>query len=57
MNEKDCGGSKVERTLYKDQKAYTVTENIGSYFGQTIVEVTFYSRKNPIFDYTVEEVL
>jgi hypothetical protein len=57
MNEKECGGSKIERTVYKDQRAYQVTETIGSYNGQALTEVTFYTRKNPIFDYTVEDVL
>jgi hypothetical protein len=57
MNEKDCGSQKVERVVHNGIKAYMVTEVIGSYSGQAINCVTFYTRKNPIFDYTVEDVL
>lgn len=57
MNEKECGSQKVERVVHNGIKAYMVTEVIGSYSGQAIMDTTFYTRKNPIFDYTVEDVL
>jgi len=55
MNE--CGKLVVERVVYNDQKAYRVTETIGSYIGQVQVIVTHYTRNNPMFDYTLETIL
>lgn len=54
---KDCGSQKVERIVHNGLKVYKVTEIIGSYNGQAITQVTFYTRNNPVFDYTVENVL
>jgi hypothetical protein len=55
MNE--CGKQVVERVVYNEQKAYRVTETIGSYTKNVQVIVTHYTRNNPIFDYTIENVL
>jgi hypothetical protein len=57
MNEKECGSQKIERVVHNGVKAYMVTEVIGSYSGQPISHVTFYTRKNPIFNCMVEDVL
>jgi len=54
---KDCGSQKIERVTHNGIKAYRVTEVISSYNNQAIMETTFYTRKNPIFDYTAEDVL
>ena len=55
MNE--CGKRVVERVIYNEQKAYKVTETIGSYVGNIQVIVTHYTRNNPVFDFTLENVL
>jgi hypothetical protein len=54
---KECGSQKVERVVHNGVKAYRVTEVIGSYNGQTFMATTFYTRKNPTFDYMAEDVL
>ena len=56
-NMNDCGNQKVERVIYNGIKAYRVTETIGSYIGNVQMVVTHYTRKNPVFDYTLEDVL
>lgn len=54
---KDCGSQKIERVVHNGVKAYMVTEVIGSYSGQAVTHIIFYTRKNPIFNCMVEDVL
>lgn len=53
----DCGNQKVERVIYNGIKAYRVTETIGSYIGNVQTIIIHYTRKNPVFDYRLEDVL
>jgi hypothetical protein len=54
---KDCGSQKVERVIHNGVKAYRVTEVLGSYNGQTMLNTVFYTRKNSAFNYMAEDVL
>lgn len=53
----DCGGQKIERVEYNGQKAYRITETIGSYVQQATLVVEHYTRTKPAFDYMYEKIL